>query len=593
MSFYNDPYSTSNNSNRFPVAPLSGKVEEELATHIKKALSAEETAPKQKHVRALIVYSWDIKSSGSLWHALKVAPIFGDEIITFKSLITIHKLVRGGHPAVLRDAVREIPWIEQLTRSISGGRGGYGVLIKAYSQFIITKINYHRAHPEFTGTFDYDEYVSLKGIEDPNEGFETIHDLLGLLDKLDSFQKLIFDNFRSSTSNECRIAALGPLVEESYGIYQFLVSMLTAMHQVVGTREVLAPLREKFKAGHHALFRFYYECSNLRYLTQLVAIPKLSPDAPDFSDGRAPVLPPRGARTPTPPASPVIDLAAERALELQMIEQQRYEQQLLDQQRLEEQMATQQLLEQQRQQQQQQMLIEQQRQLELQRQLETENLRQQMGAQLQNQVESYRQQSIRDRDLIENYSQRMRSLEMQLQSLSMSNSAADGSKDELIRRLQDELNQWKSKYEALAKLYAQLRKEHLDLLNKFKEVKDGGGKIQDEAKREIEKREITLRQKQNELTEVLVEKERMKGEVDRVRRQYEDELARLRRDVSESKDQVTEVNNSKRAEISAISARYEHEKNEIEAVLKSKQQQVEDMRKRLEDLTNEMLKVKS
>lgn len=35
-----------------------GKSETELATNIKKATSIDETAPKRKHVRACIVYTW-------------------------------------------------------------------------------------------------------------------------------------------------------------------------------------------------------------------------------------------------------------------------------------------------------------------------------------------------------------------------------------------------------------------------------------------------------------------------------------------------------------------------------------------------------
>jgi hypothetical protein len=50
--------------------------------------------------------------------------------------------------------------------------------------------------------------------------FETISELLGLLDKLDKFVKVIFSNVRSYGANECRIAALVPLVEESHGIYK-------------------------------------------------------------------------------------------------------------------------------------------------------------------------------------------------------------------------------------------------------------------------------------------------------------------------------------------------------------------------------------
>ena len=51
-----------------------------------------------------------------------------------------------------------------------------------------------------------------------------------LQDLIDSFQKLIFAHFRSGTNNECRISALVPLVQESYGIYKFITSMLRAMH---------------------------------------------------------------------------------------------------------------------------------------------------------------------------------------------------------------------------------------------------------------------------------------------------------------------------------------------------------------------------
>lgn len=51
-----------------------------------------------------------------------------------------------------------------------------------------------------------------------------------LQDQINGFQKLIFSHFRSSANNECRIAALVPFVQESYGIYKFITSMLRAMH---------------------------------------------------------------------------------------------------------------------------------------------------------------------------------------------------------------------------------------------------------------------------------------------------------------------------------------------------------------------------
>ena len=63
------------------------------------------------------------------------------------------------------------------------------------------------------------------------DSYETISDLMGLQDQIDSFQRMIFGHFRSSANNECRISALVPLVKESWGIYRFITSMLRAMHR--------------------------------------------------------------------------------------------------------------------------------------------------------------------------------------------------------------------------------------------------------------------------------------------------------------------------------------------------------------------------
>lgn len=121
-------------------------------------------------------------------------------------------------------------------------------MIRTYVQFILAKLRFHRIRPEFNGLFEYEEYVTLKGIDDPNEGcvvqflpepeihrnshsYETISDLMGLQDQIESFQKMVFSHFRGSNNNECRISALVPLVKESWGIYRFITSMLRAMYR--------------------------------------------------------------------------------------------------------------------------------------------------------------------------------------------------------------------------------------------------------------------------------------------------------------------------------------------------------------------------
>jgi len=105
----------------------------------------------------------------------------------------------------LKDAQKETDWLDQCARSTSqyDARGkktdlsnatvsllslsrirkkkcsrtfiiisavGYATLIRNYVDFLHSKLRYHGNHPEFNGTFDYKEYISLKGIDDPNEG---------------------------------------------------------------------------------------------------------------------------------------------------------------------------------------------------------------------------------------------------------------------------------------------------------------------------------------------------------------------------------------------------------------------------------------
>ena len=50
------------------------------------------------------MYTWDHKSSQSIWSGLRVLPIMNDEIQMFKALIVVHKILQEGHPIVLREA---------------------------------------------------------------------------------------------------------------------------------------------------------------------------------------------------------------------------------------------------------------------------------------------------------------------------------------------------------------------------------------------------------------------------------------------------------------------------------------------------------
>ncbi|KAF9394520.1 sla2 Src-like adaptor 2, partial [Podila epigama] len=89
-------------------------------------------------------------------------------------------------------------------------------------------------------------------------------------------------------------------------------------------------------------------------------------------------------------------------------------------------------------------------------------------AELERDVLALRGQYERDQMLIDQYDRRVKGLEQENNLINLNAQQQLASKDEMIMSIQEQINIWRSKYEALAKLYSQLRQEHLDLLGKFK-----------------------------------------------------------------------------------------------------------------------------
>jgi hypothetical protein len=204
----------------------------------------------------------------------------------------------------------------------------------------------------------------------------------------------------------------------------------------------LAPLRQKFNTQHYALLKFYYECSNLKYLTSLINVPKLSPDPPSLIDASTPQLPKRPVariEAPPPQASPepVIDFWSQK----QEQQQREYEneQKRLAQQRADEQERMRQMqLQQQRDYEEQQRLM-----AERERQRQEDLMRQQMHNQqagrindLEMQVLNARNELERNQMMLEQYDRRVKALEQELLSVNQNSQLRDQSKDELIRSLQ-------------------------------------------------------------------------------------------------------------------------------------------------------------
>lgn len=497
----------------------------------------------------------------------------------------------------IREALANRGWLDSLNRGMGGeGVRGYGPLIQEYVYFLLAKLSFHQQHPEFNGTFEYEEYVSLKVINDPNEGYEAITDLAALQDKIEQFQKLIFSHFRHVGNNECRISALVPLVQESYGIYKFITSMLRAMHSTTGDNDALEPLRERYNAQHYRLCKFYYECSNLRYLTSLITIPKLPQDPPNLlaEDENSPALPARPKqeieRQPTPPPQPKTEEPDEIA-EFWQGELDRQNKEYEEQQRvLQERQQQAYLAQQQAQMQAQRDFEEQQRRLAEQQQREQEALMAQQAqwqtqgrlAELEQENLNARAQYDRDQLLLQQYDQRVKALEGELSQIQSSYGQQMTSKDDQIRALQEQVNTWRTKYEALAKLYSQLRQEHLDLLQKFKSVQLKAASAQEAIDRR-EKLEREIKTKNLELADMIRERDRALHDKDRLSGSNKDELEKLKRELRMANDRADNLERQKGNELSTMLAKYNREMSDLEEALRTKQRALDDASAKLRD----------
>ena len=181
----------------------------------------------------------------------------------------------------------------------------------------------------------------------------------------------------------------------------------------------------------------------------------------------------------------------------------------------------------------------------------------------------------------------MKALEGELSVIGANAGSQLASKDELIKQLQEQVNHWRGKYEALAKLYTQLRSEHLDMLSKFKQFQLKANSAQ-EAIDKMERMERDMKTKNLELADMIRERDRARFDVDRLKsvslfslcrswsfshrgitiQTQKDELERLRRDLRFANERAEDATRNKSSEVSGVLSKYNRQLTELEDSLR-------------------------
>ncbi|XP_053609905.1 huntingtin-interacting protein 1 isoform X5 [Plodia interpunctella] len=255
---------------------------------IQKAINSVETPVKEKHVRSAIIGTFREQSAVTYWMVAIRLPLQENRIVAWKFCHVTHKLLREGHPACLDDSQRHISMIENLARLWVHLREGYGKLVNLYCNLLVCKLKFHARNPRFPGNMQLtaDELDAIAE-NDVNNYFQLCVELFDYMDEILTLQAAVFDSLGNARANsmtasgQCRLAALIPCAQDSSHIYDCNVRLLFRLHAALPADTLLGH-RERFRQQFKKLSSFYKHASSLQYYRNLLTLPVLPSNPPNF-----------------------------------------------------------------------------------------------------------------------------------------------------------------------------------------------------------------------------------------------------------------------------------------------------------------------
>ncbi|KAG5887497.1 hypothetical protein JTB14_023682 [Gonioctena quinquepunctata] len=261
---------------------------EKYAQALNKAINGNESPVKQKHVRSAIIGTFHTQSAKIFWaYALRL-PAMDDRIVAWKLCHVVHKVLREGHPLCLVDSQRHKKDLDEIGKLWGHLKEGYGKMIRLYTSLLINKLQFHRRNPRFPGHLGVtpEELESIAG-NDINNYFEMTIEMFDYLDHILELQEAVFGSLNMARSNsmtsagQCRLSPLVPCIQDACKLYDYCVKIMFKLHMTLPP-DTLSGHRERFLKQFKALKKFYESTSNLQYFKDLIAIPPLPENPPNF-----------------------------------------------------------------------------------------------------------------------------------------------------------------------------------------------------------------------------------------------------------------------------------------------------------------------
>jgi I/LWEQ domain/ANTH domain len=267
------------------------KRNEKKERKLAKACSAKrELAPKGKHVRSLVLASWNENSIVSYYKEAGRLPFDREAVSCFKALQVLHHLLHEGPPKALADAHNQMIFFDTIESAWSRARSastGYNRMILEYNRFLKAKVNFHSAYQEFGGKLLLDDVLRRQSSAQISEhrAAKIVQALLALQEALLAVGAAVY-KMPAGAITEAMVAALIPVTVESHNIYLLVVYFLQQLADGVDRHsradKHLGFMIQHFYEQYPSIRNFYEDTSNVQYVISVIQVPSLPCDPPQF-----------------------------------------------------------------------------------------------------------------------------------------------------------------------------------------------------------------------------------------------------------------------------------------------------------------------
>lgn len=283
------PSSSNKGVFKWPAKDLIGKMDaSKMTVSINKAINTQEAAVKEKHARTCILGTHHEKGAQTFWAAVNRLPLSSNAVLCWKFCHVFHKLLRDGHPNVLKDSLRYKNELIDMSRMWGHLSDGYGQLCSIYLKLLNTKMDFHTKNPRFPGNLQMtDRQLDEAGENDVNNFFQLTVEIFDYMEwELNLFHTVFksLDMSRSvsvTAAGQCRLSPLIQVILDCSHLYDYTVKLLFKLHSCLPT-DTLQGHRDRFMEQFQKLKDLFYRSSNLQYFKRLLQIPQLPENPPNF-----------------------------------------------------------------------------------------------------------------------------------------------------------------------------------------------------------------------------------------------------------------------------------------------------------------------